>query len=243
MKLLLALLTAALFAVVAPAQTLNWMGHTWKITSGHYAGVIEARPANLSIDPSGALHMKIVKSGATFTGAEMFTTDELGFGTYQWQIDGTNIYDMDPTVVLGLFSYGPVHHIGADAEDEIDIEFSQWNHTTPKPVNADFTVYPPTGYKRPNGDSAWEDNFNVTEHPAQTTARFVWSADKIEFYIMAGAVPISAPPAHVLKHDTLASDGTNIPHLALPVGMNLWSFKDPPQHAWEIVVRSFAYRP
>lgn len=237
------LLTVLLCASFAPAQTLTWMGHTWKISQGHIAGVVPADPKNVSIDSTGALHMKIAKAGDTFTAAEIFTTDNLGFGTYQWQLDGSQIYAMDPTIVLGLFSYGPTHHIGADAEEEIDIEFSQWNHTTPKPVNADFTVYPPTGFRRPNGVSAWEDNFDVPTHPEQTTARFVWSREKIEFYIMAGFVPITAPPDHILKHDTLVSDGTNVPHVALPIGINLWSFKQPPQHEWDIVVRRFDYQP
>lgn len=236
-------LILVLLASFASGQTLDWMNHTWKITNGGMAGVIPARPANLSIDPTGALHMRVSKSDGSFTGAELFTTDDMGFGTYQWQLEGTQIYDMDPTIVIGLFSYGPVHHLGEDAENEIDIEFSQWNHNQPKPINADFTVYPPAGFKRANGVSAWEDNFNVVERPQQTTVRFVWSADKIDFYLMSGIVPITASPDHVLKHNTLTSDGTNIPHVALPIGMNLWSFKQPPQHEWEIVIRRFDYVP
>ena len=239
MRILLVLL---FFATVTPAQTLTWMGHTWKLSRGHIAGVIEAKPENVSLD-TGALHMKIVKRGDAYTGAELFTTDDLGFGTYQWQIEGPQVYEMDPTIVLGLFSYGPVHKIGSDAEEEIDIEFSQWNHNQPKPINADFTVYPPTGLKRPNGVSAWEDNFDITDRPKATTARFVWTADKIDFYLMEGLVAISSAPEHVLKHDTLVSDGTNVPHVPLPIGINLWSFKEPPQHEWDITIRSFEYQP
>jgi hypothetical protein len=232
-----------LLATVAPAQTLNWMGHTWKISDGHMAGVIPARPANISVSSDGALHMRIAKAADGFTGAEMFTTDDLGFGTYQWQIDGKQIYEMDPTVVIGLFSYGPVHKVGAEAEEEIDIEFSAWNNNAAKPINADFTVYPPTGHRRPNGVSAWEHNFYIVERPATTTARFVWSAGQIDFYLMAGTVAIREPPTHVLQHDTLVNDGTNVPQVALPIGMNLWSFKAPPQHEWEIVFRRFDFVP
>ncbi|ABF40111.1 conserved hypothetical protein [Candidatus Koribacter versatilis Ellin345] len=237
------LLAFLLFASLASAQNLQWMGHTWKPSTGHMAGVIAADPANLSIDKDGALHMRIVKKGDAWSGSEMFTTDDLSFGTYQWEIENSQIYAMDPTIVIGLFSYGPIHKIGADAEEEIDIEFSAWNNNQPKPINADFTVYPPTGHRRPNGVSAWEHNFYVNDRPAKTTARFVWTADKIDFYIMAGFVPISAPPEHVLQHDTLTNDGTNVPHVALPIGMNLWSFKQPPLHEWEIVFRRFDFSP
>ena len=236
-------LAVVLWTVAAHAQTLNWMGHTWKPSAGHMAGVVPADPANLSVDSSGALHMRIVKKDAAWSGSEVFTTDDLGFGTYQWQIEGSQIYEMDPTIVIGLFSYGPVHKIGADAEEEIDIEFSAWNHNQPKPINADFTVYPPTGHRRAKGVSAWEHNFYIVERPNQTTARFVWSAGKIEFYIMAGHVPVNAAPEHVLQHDTLVSDGTNVPQVALPIGINLWSFEKPPQQEWDIVFRRFDFLP
>ena len=104
-------------------------------------------------------------------------------------------------------------------------------------------MYPPSGHRRPNGVSAWEHNFYIAERPPQTTARFVWSADKIDFYLMAGFVPVNAAPEHILQQDTLKNDGTNVPHVALPIGINLWSFKAPPQHEWEIVIRRFDFVP
>ena len=235
------LLCFVLCATVAPAQILNWMGHAWKLSDGRMAGVIPARPANVSVDSEGALHMRVVKEGDAWSGAEMFTTGDLGFGTYQWQIEGTEIYEMDPTIVIGLFSYGPIHKIGSDAEEEIDIEFSAWNHNQPKPINADFTVYPPSGHRRANGVSAWEHNFYIAERPPQTTARFVWGAGKIDFYLMSGYIPATVAPEHVLQHDTVLSDGTNVPQVALPIGINLWSFKAPPRHEWEVVFRRFDF--
>ena len=124
------------------------------------AGVAHGDPANVTIDAKGYLHLRIVHHKGKWTAAEVFTTDRIGFGTYQWVIEG-NVYDMDPTTVLGLFTYGPTHHFGGDAENEIDIEFSQWNKTC-HDCNADFTVYPSTGNRKPKGESAWEDNFHVT---------------------------------------------------------------------------------
>ena len=92
------------------------------------AGVALGNPGNVTIDAHGYLHLQIVRQDGKWTAAELFTTENLGFGTYQWIVEG-NVYAMDPTTVLGLFTYGPAHHIGSDAEDEIDIEFSQWNKT------------------------------------------------------------------------------------------------------------------
>src|SRR6266481_5871239 len=138
------------------AQTVTWAGRSWKVTSGGMAGVAPGNPKNVAIDEKGYLHLRIAKRSGKWTASELFTFDNLGFGTYQWVIEG-NVYDMDPTTVLGLFPYGPTHHIGVDAENEIDIEFSRWNKTC-KGCNADFTVYPSTGNRKPKGVSAWEGN-------------------------------------------------------------------------------------
>ena len=112
------------------------------------AGVAPGDPANVELTPDGYLHLQITDRDGKWTAGEVFTTDDMRFGTYQWIVEG-DVYNMDQTTVLGLFTYGPVHHSGADAENEIDIEFSQWNKTCPHPCNADFTVYPSTGNHKP----------------------------------------------------------------------------------------------
>ena len=108
----------------APASpTISWKGHTWRVTHGHMAGVALGNPANVSVDSHGYVHLRIVKRDGTYTAAEIFSTDLMGYGTYQWWIQG-KIDDMDKSTVLGLFPYGPVRHIGKDAEDELDIDYS-----------------------------------------------------------------------------------------------------------------------
>jgi hypothetical protein len=216
---------------------MTWAGHSWKITSGGMAGVAPGNPANVSIDASGYLHLNIVNSNGKWTASEVFTTDEMGFGTYQWVVEG-NVYEMDPTTVLGLFTYGPTHHLGADAENEIDIEFSQWNKTC-HGCNADFTVYPSTGNRKPNGVSAWEDNFHV-EGGRLTTARMEWSSDHIVFTLMKGVHPIGTV-ADVIKTETYSSNTTNIPQVASPVGINLWCFKQTPSKDESVVIRDFRF--
>ena len=161
----------------------------------------------------------------------------MGFGTYQWAIEGS-IYEMDPTTVLGLFTYGPTQHIGTDAENEIDIEFSQWNNTC-KGCNADFTVYPSTGNRKPKGISAWEDNFRVSGENL-TTARVEWSSDHIVFTLMRGVQPIGTV-AEVIKTETYSSTAINIPQVASPVGINLWCFKKTPAKDQAVVIRDFQF--
>jgi len=235
------ILSSVLFCTLrcADAQTVKWAGRSWKLTSGHMAGVAPGDPANVTIDAHGYLHLRIVQQNGKWTAGELFTTENLGFGTYQWIVEG-DVYAMDPTTVLGLFSYGPTHHIGADAEDEIDIEFSQWNKTC-HGCNADFTVYPATGHRKPKGVSAWEDNFHVTGGTL-TTARFEWFPDHIVFTLMNGAQPIGKV-AEVIKAETYTSDATNIPQVAAPVGINLWSFKQTPAQDQSVVIRDFEFAP
>ena len=221
------------------AQMITWAGHSWKVTSGGMAGVAHGDPANVSIDANKFLHLHIVQHDGKWTAAEVFTTDRMGFGTYQWVIEG-NVYEMDPTTVLGLFTYGPTHHIGVDAENEIDIEFSQWNNTC-HGCNADFTVYPSTGNRKPKGVSAWEDNFHVTGDNL-TTARMEWNADHIVFTMMKGAQPMGTV-ADVIKTETYSSTATNIPQVASPVGINLWCFKQTPAKDQSVVIRDFQFVP
>jgi hypothetical protein len=221
----------------ANAQTITWSGRSWKVTSGHMAGVAPGNPANVAIDARGYLHLQIVRQNGKWTAAELFTTENLGFGTYQWIVDG-NVYAMDPTTVLGLFTYGPAHHIGTNAEDEIDIEFSQWNKTC-HGCNADFTVYPATGHRKPKGISAWEDNFQVSGGTL-TTARMEWFPDHIVFTLMNGAQPIGTV-ADVIKTEIYSSDKTNIPQVAAPVGINLWCFKQTPTQGQSVVIHKFEF--
>lgn len=223
----------------AQSQTITWSGRTWKVTSGHMAGVALGDPANVTIDKNGYLNLRIVQQKGAWTAAEVFTTEDFGFGTYQWIVEG-DVYAMDATTVLGLFTYGPVHHKGTDAEDEIDIEFSQWNKTC-QPCNADFTVYPATGHRKPKGISAWEDNFKVTGGRL-TTARMEWFPDHIVFTLMNGAQPMGTV-ADVIKTETYRSDATNIPQVTAPVGINLWCFKHTPAEDQSVVIRKFEFAP
>jgi hypothetical protein len=221
------------------AQTISWKGHRWNVTNGGMAGVAPGNPANITIDAHGYVHLRIVYRKGKWTASEMFTTDNLGFGTYQWVVQG-NVYDMEPSTVLGLFTYGPANRIGVDGENEIDMEFSQWNKTCGG-CNADFTVYPSTGHRKPNGAPSWEDNFHINGSTL-TTARMEWASDRITFTIMKGVQPMGATK-DVLKTETYSSKTKNIPQDASPVGINLWCFEKTPARNQFVVARDFEFAP
>jgi hypothetical protein len=218
----------------------DWKGHKWKLTNGGMAGVAKGNPANIFVDASGYLHLRIINRGGTYTASEMFSVEKMGFGTYQWQIEGA-LLNMDKSTVLGLFSYGPQAGIGANAENEIDIEFSQWNNTC-NGCNADFTFWPTTGNK---SLGPMEDNFKIDMGSSTlTTARFEWSSTRIVATIMRGLQPLGTT-ADVLQTLTFAPPdyAARIPQVPLPLGMNLWCFKVTPASDQEVIIRDFQFVP
>lgn len=229
-------------ATASTNPTLSWKGHTWNVTNGGMAGVAKGNPANVSIDQNGYVHLRIVNSGGTYTASEMFSQDNMGYGTYQWWIQGP-IDNMDKSTVLGLFPYGPVAGIGKDGENELDIEFSKWNNTLCSGAcNADFTFYPATGnFNLGPTEKDFEINLNGGTF---TTARLVWTPTSVTGTIMSGLQPIGTT-ANVLKTWIFApTDPTaRIPQQPLPTGMNLWCFKVLPASNQEVVLQDFQFVP
>jgi hypothetical protein len=219
---------------------LNWMGHAWTLTNGGMAGVARGRPSNVYLDPSGYLHLTVTKKGRTVTAGELFSNDKMGFGTYQWVVQGP-VDNMDPHTVLGLFPYGPEDGVGRDGENEIDIEFSKWGNTLcGGACNADFTVYPSTGNFHAGST---EDDFNMNLNGGDVvTARMTWSSTSITETVMSGSQALGTTQ-DVLHTWTFApSDNlVRIPQQPVPIGMNLWCFKKKAASGQSVVVRSFQY--
>ncbi|HSZ81360.1 MAG TPA: glycoside hydrolase family 16 protein, partial [Polyangia bacterium] len=221
----------------AAAADLVWKGHTWKVTSGGMAGVCQGDPKNVTVDANGYLHFKITNAGGTWTASEMFTTDELGFGTYQWQVDGP-IDKYDKNIVLGLFPYGPAAGIGPDGTNEIDIEYSRWGQANG--VNGDWTDYPSSG--KTIGELSYDFSLDST----LSTSRLVWTNASIQSSLIGGLQPVDGTTG-LIKTWTYAPQNaaTNIPQNPMPLGMNLWCFDAPPSNGQpiEIVIRDFQFIP
>jgi hypothetical protein len=228
----------ALNAGAAAGATIDWKGHTWQVTSGGMAGVCEGSAANVTVDSSGNLHLRLAKSGSTWTASEIFTTDKLGFGTYQWQVDGP-VDTYDKNIVLGLFPYGPAAGIGGDGTNEIDIEYSRWGQANGP--NGDFTDYPASG------NTVGERSFTFSLGGSTlSTSRFVWTTTKIVSSLFSGLVPVTSNDGALEQWAYApANPSTNIPQQALPLGMNLWCSDAPPSDGQpvEIVIRDFTFVP
>jgi hypothetical protein len=224
-----------------PAPTSDgsvWKGHNWKITSGGMAGVAQGNPANVSVDANGYLHLSIVNRNGTYTASEMFSTDNLGFGTYQWEIEGA-VDNMDKSTVLGLFPYGPAAEIGTDGENELDIELSHWDNTCGG-CNADFTFYPSTGNKAIGPQT---DTFNFALNGGTlTTARLMWTPKGVTGTLMSGLQPIGTTKNVLRTFSYSPADyAVRIPQTALPLGMNFWCLQSFPASNQEVIIRDFQF--
>lgn len=230
-------LACALTALPARAATISWSGLEWQVTDGGMAGVCEGDPNNVTVDDQGYLHLRITNQGGQWRAAELFTKDKLGFGTYQWQIDGP-IDTFDKNIVLGLFPYGPAANIGEDGTNEIDIEYSRWGQEDGN--NGDWTNYPSTG------EVIGEHSYTFSlGGETLSTSRFVWASTRIIDYLFSGLEPLDGSGTPLETWSYVPATTANIPQQALPLGMNLWCFEAPPsdEQELEIVVRNFSFVP
>jgi hypothetical protein len=249
-KNLINFFSAVLMMVLVLAGTghaqLVWKGHSWNETTGGMVGKVKGNPANISVDANGYLHLTINKRNGKYTASEMFSADYMGFGTYQYWIQGA-VDNMDKSTVLGLFPYGPIVGIGSDngpgGEDELDIEFSKWGNTLCNGAcNADFTIYPSTGNA---AVGSTEDDFKINLNGGTlVTARLEWSSTSVRGTIMSGLQPIGTTQ-NVLHTWTFAPPDytVRIPQVAVPLGMNLWVFRSLPASKQEVIIRDFQFVP
>jgi hypothetical protein len=215
LSLSLCLLTLSQFT---QGQTITWQNHAWDVKSatGVGPGPNNWNPANAFVDAKGFLHLLITadtNSPNGFDCVELSTSDNLGFGTYQWQIEA-RIDALDPWVVLGLFPYGPPA-LGPDGSNEIDIEYSRWG----KPAGTDggFTTYPNSG------TIIVSHKFHFVLHGTFTTSRFKWDSKGIQFWLMGGFQPIGKTNNVMATWNyTPTNHLATIPQNAMPLHMNLW---------------------
>ena len=206
--------------VGATLKTITFSGYTWYVKSGNGMGPgpNNWNANNVFVDALGKLHLQIKYSSTTkkWECAEVWTTTNLGFGKYEWCVEG-RIDLLDKNVVVGLFNY-PTASIGPDGTNEIDIEFSKWGNKNNKMGN--FTVWPAqTGYAY----STFPYAISLTG--TYTTHRFSWSSTGIFFQSLNGWRTDDTNVIATQNFAPVASPTSLIPQSAEPVHINLWLFK------------------
>lgn len=217
------------------ATTLSFSGYTWEISapSGQvYPGPNYWNASYAWVDENGYLHLKAAYNSTTghWECAEVYTTESLGYGTYQWKIEGT-LGSFDKNIVLGLFNYsGNSHH------DEMDIEIARWGNAAWDNLN--YTIWPATGDT--TGPGVHTASF-TTPNGTYTTHRFKRTSTSVKLQSLYG---FQDGDANEFQTATFTSPGTSISTLAMPVHMNLWLYNGlAPSDGLdvEVIIHSFTF--
>lgn len=189
---------------------------------------------NVWVDSRGALHLKITRTSNQWHCAEVVCTRSFGYGTYRFYLE-SEVHNLDPMVVLGLFTWSDDPAYG---HREIDIEFARFQG--PSGPNAFYTLVPHLGENPQRQDAfTWPSNILRSVH------QFRWEPSRLIFQSIRGhRVP---PPSPKYIHRQWIYTGTDRP---VPGGetprINLWLLQgQPPTNAREVevVITRFEYLP
>ncbi|MDV6331142.1 glycoside hydrolase family 16 protein [Asticcacaulis sp. 201] len=220
----------------ASAATLQFAGHTWTIRPDGVGGPRDNTwcQANAFVDASGYLHLKLTQTATGWCSAQVSSTDRMGFGTYQWELN-TRVDTLDKNVVFGLFHY-PTADVGQDGTNEIDIEFTRWGNASANGLN--YTAFPTT-----TSVALTTQNFPISMSGDYSTHRYVWGARSIHFQGTNGHYDTN--PLPIADWTYAPSDyTTRISQSPMPVYMNLWITAPPSDgNPVEMIISSFKFTP
>jgi len=211
----LALGALALVGIAHAQKQIKWQGYTWNVkdVESEGPGPNKWESANVWVDATGFLHMKIAKVNGKWSCSEIWTDKPLSFGTYQCQVEGA-IDKLDPNLIFSMFSYQ-----GPDGIKEIDIEYAKWGNADEK--NGWWTVYPndKQGKKTSTG-------FAFKLNGSYTTSRYEWKPTGIHYWMLGGHQPIHSVENLMQEwNDLPANAAHDIIQTPMPLHFNLWLFE------------------
>ena len=212
-----------------PPKTLTFSGYKWTTSTGpifHAGSRNFFDPANVWVDRSGKLHLRISGSPGKWGAAEVKLNASLGYGTYRFQVEDTT--HLEPSAVLTLITWDGV---GTERNRrELDIELSRWGFVDN--TNVHYVVQPyyiPANFVR----------FRVP--PGVFTHSFRWEPGQVTFSTMAG----SGGAGDRLINQHVFTSGIPTP-AGQTVRISLYVFvrgQVPLQHQNEVVIDKFEYLP
>lgn len=166
-------------------KSLRFSGLDWTVKASRtkvYPGpnFFADDPSNVWVDGLGRLHLRVARCGSEWCSAEIISRANLGYGLYRFILD-TSVHDLDPNIVLGLFTWSE----NAEYNNrEIDIEFSRWGNPA-STFNAQYVVQPYTG----------RDNMKRFALAPSTSSihSFQWERAAVSFHSSPGALGVPSP--------------------------------------------------
>lgn len=227
-------IATAYTARTAPGS-LSFSGYTWNIKTS--ASLVGPGPNyfsdNVWVDANGRLHLNIHHQNNNWHSTEIVHTAPfpLGYGRYSFAL-ATPVHQLDPNVVLGLFTWdssAPEH-----AYREIDIEVARWGNPT-DPTNAQYVIQPYT-------TSGNLHRFTIGSS-ATSLHRFTWCPDKTLFDSYSS---LSPTPNNLIA--AWQNSGDDVPPAdpdrEVSPRLNLWLTNgNPPTNGQpvEIIIDHFGY--
>lgn len=185
---------------------------------------------SVRVDENGWLHLKIQQRGGEPRCAEIISRLSFGYGIYHFDV-GSNVDELDPNVVLGLFTWSDqtaFHH------RELDIEISQWGK--PGNDNVQFVVQPYTHKEN-------IVRFPLTRGLSESLHQFSWLPERATFVSAKTSDPFKPNATAVIQQHSFDQDiptagGEN-------ARINFWLFgrRQPLKGLDEVVIRSFKFEP
>ena len=172
-------------------KTLNFSGYEWTTSTGpifHAGSRNFFDPANVWIDKSGALHLRISGSPGKWTTAELKLNRSLGYGTYRFQV--RDVSHLEPSAVLTLITWDG---IGTERNRrELDVELSRWGY-----IDNDNVHYVVQPYYVPANIVRFRVPAGVFTHS------FRWEPGQVTFTTVAG--PSDAAGGRIVNQHVFTS--------------------------------------
>jgi hypothetical protein len=222
--------------IVDRSRTIEWSGSTWQVKAsdtlaGPGPNYFSDREEDVYVDEQGRLHLTITQRDGHWWATEIINRDIVEFGTYVFRL-ASDVTDLQPTVVLGLFTWDP---IDAFNHREIDIEFSKWGDAG-NPHNAQYVVQPFT-----TAGNIFRFNVPSLAGEIATTHSFEWNADRIQFRSVSNQV---AGGADIVTASWTYTGGDIPPAGSGNVRLNLWLLDGAPpsdQQDVEVIIENFTF--
>lgn len=220
-------------------RTISFAGYTWWVKRSSYPvgpgpNWFSDSDCNVWVDSRGRLHLKITRIGNRWECAEVVCTRSLGYGTYRFYLE-SEVHNLDPRVVLGLFTWSDDPAYG---HREIDIEFARFQGASGP--NAYYTLVPHLGYNPQR-----QDAFYWLAHIPRSIHQFRWEPSRIVFQSIRGHRKPPPDPKYIHREWVYSGADRPIPRDETP-RINLWlQDGQPPTNGREVevVIARFEYLP
>lgn len=210
------------------ARTISFAGREWAVKEAPWGvgpgdNAFSSHTQDVFVDAQGRLHLTVRFRDGRWRCAEVFTTENVGYGTY-WFTTESEVEDLDDRLTFGAFTwdaYGDDTTIPSWPYREIDFEDSRWGN--PNEGTTSQVVVQPW---EPQGNLQRFTIPDLSSDPTLTRI-FTWTPNQVEFIAARGVRAPCVVPAATTVHRSTYTHAPAIGRFVPPEGrarfrFNLW---------------------